>query len=133
MASGAPTPGGLKAPPAGGYHAPPAGVGLNQNAPGTAMRIRAGYPRVSITQDNTTATNTTPISRTAVQQLGAATSGTYAWTVTTRPGGSVATLTTPTAATMGFTTDGIGVYIFTCTVTFSNGVVDAATTKHTAT
>lgn len=119
MPSGAPRPGGRRVIAPGGWRAPAAGGTdlnddyqrmMNETEPMAVIDIvSSSGARV---QQNRTVT---------VTNLGRATGATYAWTLPTRPGGSTATVTNPTAATASYTPDVAGTYVFRCVVTFTNG------------
>jgi hypothetical protein len=69
----------------------------------------------------------------AVVNLGHAASVLYAWTLPTKPGGSVIVLANDTTATVGMTPDVAGTYIALCTATFADGTERTATWTHVAT
>lgn len=131
MVSGAPRPGGPTAPAPGGLNAPPPG-GLNMNIPSTQTRL-GGYPFAWAESSEKTKANATIVTVGVGVRFGLAASATYAWTIPTKPGGSVATLTTPTAQTSTFTPDGVGTYVFQCVVTFNTGQVSTVLTTVKAT
>lgn len=119
MASGAPTPGGIKLTPPGGLQEPAAG-GINA----TNYRIFQGHKSVDPLGPLSTSGARVTVSR-GVRNVrkDAKTTGTptYAWTLPTVPGGSttaVTSITTSTAANSTFLPDVAGTYVFRCTVTF---------------
>jgi hypothetical protein len=126
MASGAPTPGGLKLTPPGGLQEPAAG-GINANN----YRIFQGHKSVdSVGPLSASGARVVQTRRVANVRKDARTTGTptYAWTLPTVPGGSttaVSSITTATAASSTFLPDVAGTYVFRCTVTFpgSSGTV----------
>lgn len=118
MASGAPTPGGLKLTPPGGLQEPAAG-GINA----TNYRIFQGHVNVdSVGALSTSGARTAQTRRVINPRKDARTTSiTYAWTLPTVPGGSttaVGSITGGTTATASFTPDVAGTYVFRCTVTF---------------
>lgn len=126
MASGAATPGGLKAVPPGGLKEVAVG-GINA----TNYRAFQGHKSVdSVGALSTSGARVAQTRRVANVRKDAKTTGTptYAWTLPTVPGGSttaVGSITGGTTATSSFTPDVAGTYVFRCTVTFpgSSGTV----------
>jgi hypothetical protein len=118
MASGAPTPGGLKLTPPGGLQEAKAGGIQSDN-----YRIFQGHPDADPGNPLTASGARTAVTRRVVniRRDAKTTNVTYAWTVPTVPGGSTTaagSVTGGTTATAAFTPDVAGTYVFRCVVTF---------------
>jgi hypothetical protein len=118
MASGAATPGGLKANPPGGLQEPASG-GINA----TNYRIFGSHnnmdPFGSVNSSGARVLQTRGVRN--VRKDARATSVTYAWTLPTVPGGSttaVGSIAGGTTQTATFLPDVAGTYVFRCTATF---------------
>lgn len=117
MASGAPTPGGRRVKDPGGYRPAKAG-GTNLNDPYQRL-MHELEPDAVIDVVSSSGARVAQTRTVTPRNLGRATGATYAWTLPTRPGGSTATVTNPTAASASFTPDVAGTYVFQCVVTFT--------------
>jgi len=118
MASGAPTPGGIKLNPPGGLQELRPGGLYSDN-----WRVVQGHPNVDpgspLSSSGARVTQTRKVVN--ARKDAKTTSITYAWTLPTVPGGSttaVGSITGGSTNTASFTPDVAGTYVFRCVTTF---------------
>jgi hypothetical protein len=129
MVSGAPKPGGNRLNPAGGHRAPNAGGISFANGNWRAFQghVSADFPG-PITASGARVIQTRRVTN---PRRDAKTTGvTYLWTLPTRPGGSTATVSNGTTATVSYTPDMAGTFVLRCVVTFT-GSGRTVTQDHT--
>lgn len=132
MASGAPAPGGRHVIAPGGRHmAAPGGMNLNEHYD---RALLAGYPDFDISPYGDSSGARVAQSRSVANlRLGRAGGAvTYNWTLPTKPGGSVATVSGGTTATGSFTPDVAGTYVFQVAVTYSDSTVVTKSVSYTS-